>query len=46
MPGWRKLMPDMEIKIFYFFGIWPVAMCGFGRAFLPILTRQEDIRLR
>jgi len=30
-----------EIKIFYFFQIWPVTMCAFGRAFLPILTRQE-----
>ena len=28
-------------KFFYFFQIWPVTMCAFGRAFLPILTRQE-----
>jgi len=31
----------MEIKFFYFFGILLLGMAGFGRAFLPILTRQE-----
>ena len=35
-------MVTKELKFFYFFWIWPVTMCAFGRAFLPILTRQED----
>jgi len=32
----------MEIKFFYFFRFLSVTMCGFGRAFLPILKRHKD----
>jgi len=43
-PGWRKSMPGMEIKFFYFFGILALGMAAFGRAFLPILTRQAGVK--
>ena len=36
-----KLLVIKELNFFYFFQIWPFTMCAFGRAFLPILTRQE-----
>jgi len=42
----RYSFVESELKFFYFFQIWPVTMCAFGRASLPILTRHEGIRLR
>jgi len=41
MPDCRKSIWRKEIKFFYFFRFLVLTMPGFGRAFLPILTRQE-----
>jgi len=37
-----KLLVTKQIKFFYFFQIWPVTMCAFGR-FSPLEVRRISL---